>query len=152
MNNTFVGDVLSQAMKSVVDPLLTKLVEQNEAWYSREITQYLSFNTMYHTIFGRQAERNSKLVKELVEDFDQAFRMAPIDMMLRSSNPLFKLLRHFPIAQKVLKVRNRRNSNIQKLVEMRLDDKKNNDDGIETYVDYMHSMVDETSSNHKLAV
>ena len=139
MNNQFVGDVLLQALESEVVPLLNDLEKQNKSWYSREINQFLAFNTLYHTLFGEQADRNSAIYKELIEDSENSFRFTGIDSLLRS----FWFLRYLPIAKKVTNCRNRRNANIKKLIEMRIEKKKNQDDGVETYVDYMHELVEQ---------
>ena len=143
MNNKFVSNVLLQSFESEVVPFLTNLENENKAWYSRDMTQFLAFNALYHTLFGKQVDRNSNIYKELMFDLDSTFRMTPLDIILGSKSLFFRWIKYLPIAQKVSNVRNRRNKNIKSLVEMRLNDKKYNDDGIETYVDHMQQLVDE---------
>ena len=98
---------------------------------------------MYHTIFGKQGDRRSNIYKELIDDGADTFNLTGINALLGSRPVIFQWLKYLPMAQRSMNVRNRRNANIIKLVKMRLENKKNNDDGIETYVDYMNDLVEQ---------
>ena len=140
MNNEFVGDVMYQAMTSKVLPYLNELADKDQKWYPRKLCKWIAFNTLYHSLFGKQIDINSQIYKELMHDFEvrKSFYQGQ-ELLCRNFVPL----RYMSIGKRLLAARNRKNGNIEKLIKMRIEDKKDTDDGIETYVDFIHKLVEQ---------
>ena len=47
-----------EAFETELAPYLDDKINKNELWHPREICEYLSFNAIYHTLFGQRIDRN----------------------------------------------------------------------------------------------
>eukprot|EP01084_Bolivina_argentea_P277844 474493_1 len=139
MTHEYVGLALQQAINKELEPLLKNLMVQNQLWFPRELCQYLAFNTLFHTMFGKQIERNSKLYNEMITDLENTFKLMPQDLFIR----FYPWIRHVSsIFEQIKLTRNRRNNNVSKLIQQRFENMKNESKNLkETYIDCTHQLV-----------
>eukprot|EP01084_Bolivina_argentea_P300469 518116_1 len=134
LTNANVQKIMHQAVTTEIEPYLKNILNENAVWYPREIMTYIAFNTIFHTLFGEQVERNSVLYNELVEDIDNTFKLGTIDVLCMK----MPFMKYF-FGSKLDAVRHRRNNTILKLIQKRISD--NNSAKEKSYVDYTHELV-----------
>ena len=135
MTNEFVGNLLNESIKLELVPYLNKIINDDNIWYPREICQYLAFNTIYHTMFGKRIERASELYNVMITDFDNTFKLT-VSNDIAGNFPFTRWIKSFYAPIQL--TRNRRNENVSKLITKRIEENKNIK---ETYIDYTYQLV-----------
>ena len=56
MTNKYVGNVLLESIKKELVPYLDDIINKNKEWYPKKLMQYITFNTIFSTMFGFNLE------------------------------------------------------------------------------------------------
>ena len=135
LNNKNAGNLFKETFETEVKPYLSKYVnDTDKPWYPREIIDYITFNTIYSTIFGKKLGRNSKLFSKMRKDFEDTFDLTLLDALVVK----IPFASYF-YGEKLDKVRDSRNETLLQLVNERVNE--NDGKNKSSYIDYMHEMV-----------
>ena len=136
LNNANVTKLLKQAMETEVEPYIEGIIKSNKAWYPRDIVEYITFNTIYATIFGKKISKNGQLFKQMNKDIRDAFAVSLINIFAVKV-PFAKYI----YGPRIDQVRNRKDECYLKLVNERMRDLKDKKMKKTSYVDHTHEMV-----------
>ena len=141
LTNQNVGKILKLSIENELEPyLLNHIIGENKIWYPRQIFDYLTFNTIYHTMLGFSIARNSKLYEDLTENLGQFVKYGLIDLM-SCKIPFFKYL----YERKLDEFRNFRNDTILRLIRQRVEqsatEMEDETKSSKSFIDYTHELV-----------
>ena len=136
LNNETVGKLLKATFETEVKPYLEDIINSNKAWYSREIFEYISLNTIYSTAVGKNLERNSVLFRKLRNYLDDTMKYLWLDFMVMT----IPFMTYF-FGDKLDKFKHERDGTTMQIIIEATDSRNKNDNNNKSYLDYSHEMV-----------
>ena len=131
LNRENAGNLLKQTMEQNVKPYLDEIMKSNKPWYTNDIFRYITFNTIYSTIFGENLGRDSDFFRKIIKSIHA--QSDNVNLSMAAQKVPFV---HYFLSKRLDKIKDFRHDLLQGLIQQAIKDKDKRAE--KTFFDYIH--------------